>query len=183
MDRRSSPHSARVIDGLGPAVFDASRRRAASQTAPSATAIAADAGPLTVDLQTAPIGYHYVMDAISAIGIATVNQPMDSPLAGLYLVKEGSSLEPLATMNTGDGADLTTRCGVHLPVDVLTVQLAAAAGTRFAFSYRARLSMPLVVPHGYVVRFMCNLLPGTAAPGPGANSSVQLQAQASLEPD
>lgn len=172
-------HSAPPIVPITPGTLDADRRRAATQNCFQNTTQAADNGPLVCDLQTPRVGYHWAVDYLCANGVAVTNQPNDSALSGLFIVPANSLVETLANANSGDGALMSKR-GWQIPCDL---KVNAIGNNKFAFSYVAKIGRPLIVPSGFVIRFLSNIAPATAVPGPGTNSTVLVSAQVSIEPN
>lgn len=126
--------------------------------------------PLVIDLAPPIQSMHWTVYQLAAKGFFAVRQPGANPLVttGLYLVPINAPVESLAdASNTTFGMHPEARA-IALPY-VLTITRAGAGG-QFAFTCYATLYSELIVPTGWMLRFIANVLPGTANPGPGAAS-------------
>lgn len=156
--------------------MDVTRASRIAERKNNAVAVADE--PLIVDLLAPIQGVHWVATQITAIGrFATRNATVNpSASVGVYLVPVNTQLETLADGIAG--VNVNAR-GVALPYDMYVTAIGAA----FAFTLIVKLPTECIIPAGWVLRFIANVQPATATPGPGAGSSVTLTAHVCEEND
>lgn len=149
--------------------MDATRASRIAERKNSAVALGDE--PLIVDLLAPVQGVHWVCSQITALGRFATRTVTVNPSAtfGIYLVPVNNQLETLADGVAGFNQSAR---GIALPYDLYV----APVGAAFAFVCIVKLVQECIVPAGWVLRFIANVAPGTATPGPGAGSNVVLSA-------
>lgn len=138
--------------------------------------------PMIIDLDGPVRGQHWIVWALSALGVFVTRTIAGTvfPTTGLFMVPTGTPIE-----NQGD----TTAANFWLPQARGGIALQAAMfsqpiAARFAFLCQWQgTGGGLVVPSGWTLRFIANVAPATATPGPGAGSSGTLAALVTPEDD
>lgn len=163
-------------------IFKAGRKIEASAGFLSATSNVTDDSPLVATIGAQPrANEHWRVGFIVASGIWSTRPILSmtgwEPISGLFLVQQGTPLETLAqAQEVGLGFNPNAR-GIVIPSILQVVPLPSGS---FAFSFTAApASGPLIVPEQFTLRAIVNCAPGTATPGPGAGSFMNLTAQVS----
>lgn len=133
--------------------------------------------PLIIDLQPPNVGFHWVAYQLCVVGVLTTRQPVANPIPtfGLYMVPNNAVQESLAdAQNATQGWNPTARLGIALPY-TLNITRTGAGGV-WLFTLTAQIFAECILPAGWMFRFIGSCVPGTATPGPGANSQAAFSA-------
>ncbi|MGH7465932.1 MAG: hypothetical protein ACREK1_12200 [Longimicrobiales bacterium] len=141
-------------------------------------AVAVGDEPLFVDLPYGPSPQElWICSLASASGRAQsrvpVSLPSLAPLSGIFMVRAGTSVESLAQAQDAAWSYLPDSRGQALPCDM---DVCALLDSTFGWAMYARMS-PLIIPEGWTLRAVLNCAPGGPAPGPGALSTIRIDAQ------